>query len=300
MLWNAANTVVTTFSHCVFLRSYNPVSCGRSETPKTKICHFSTSSFPELHPCFPNTVKNIEIRVITAAKLEGNNMISPRRNTTLFHFPMLLGVTTPLSRGRSETPETWSSPRSATVFFTELQPCFPNTVKNIEIRVITAAKLEGNNMISPRRNTKLFYFPIVIRSYNLCFPRTVWNAENTVVTTFSHCVFLRSYNPISHGRSETPETRLSQRLATVFFTELQPCFLRTVWNTGNTIVTTFQPPSFTELQPYFPRTVWNTENTVVTTFSHCVFSGVTPLFLVDGLKHRKRSYNHRETFTFRG
>ena len=208
----------------------------------------------ELHPSFPRSVWNAENTVVTTFShgvFYGVTTLFPadglkHRKHGCHNFQPLcfLWSYTPLSRGRSETPETWSSPRSATVFFTELQPCFPNTVKNIEIRVITAAKLEGNNMISPRRNTKLFYFPIVIRSYNLCFPRTVWNAENTVVTTFSHCVFLRSYNPISHGRSEMPKTRLSQLSAIVFFMELQPCFLWMVWNTENGVITTAKPPHF--------------------------------------------------------
>ena len=208
------------FSFPNVIRVITLFSRGCSEMPKTRLSQLSTTVFfcgvvtlfpadglkrrkhdrhhfqplcffTELQPNFPWRVWNTENGVITAAKpshLEGNNLISLRayrdiRNTKLFHFPIVKKGYNPVSCGWSETPKTGLSLLPTTVFFTELQPCFPNTVKNIEIRVITSAKLEGDNMISPWRNTKLFYFPIVIRGYNPVSPRMLWNTENGVVTT---------------------------------------------------------------------------------------------------------------------
>ena len=191
--------IVTPFSHCVFLWSYNLISRGGSETPKTG--------------------------------LRSNN---------------------PLSCGWSEMPKTRLSPRLATVFFMELQPCF------------------------------LWM---------------VWNAENGAVATSNHCVFLRSNNPLSRGRTEMPKTRLSQLSVIVFFMELHPCFLWMVWNAENTVVTTFSHCVFYGVTPLFPTDGLKCRKHGCHNFQLSCF-GVTTLFLVDGLKHRKRGCNHRETFTF--
>ena len=152
-------------------------------------------------------------------------------------------------------------------------------------------------MISPRRNTKFFHFPIVIRSYNPVSPRILWNTENTIITTFSHGVFYGVTPLFSRGCSETPKTRLSPRLATVFFMKLQPNFSRRVWNTGNTVVTTFSHCVFYGVTTFFPADGLKCRKHGCHNFQLSCF-GVTTLFLVDGLKHRKRGCNHRETSTF--
>ena len=115
---------------------------------------------------------------------------------------------------------------------------------------------------------------------------------------FQPLCFLWSYNPISHGESETPKTRLSPRLATVFFYGVTTQVLTDGLKHRKHDRHHVQPLCFYGVTTLFPADALKHRKYDRHHFPTSVFYGVTTLFLVDGLKHRKRGCHNFQSLCF--